>query len=243
MTNDTQPTDLPTETVSNGWKVWGIPTSIIWWKNQTTANVTKITSYNIEQECGGKSCFASLVAGAIEEVQSWIQAGVKVKDSRWVDVGGGDGYYSIALKLLGAKSVCLLDIEPPSKLATPVLEAVGVEVVEGDGGSVEFCDIDSIALLYVPDLELSNVFMNYPDLTMAVVSSDMFNDDFAEIAGWRSYDVTEGKRHFTIGEGNAVFSHDAHYLDDDLMCYFGDKIMDETNVSRQLQKIVEEYSE
>jgi len=237
-----QITPKPIENFCNYWKIWGIPSSLDWWQKQTALYANSLTQFDDKDECGGQSCFASLVVAAIEEVELWIKAGVNVTGRTWVDIGGSNGYYAIALKLLGAKCVTLLDVEPPCKWAIPVLDAVGVDCINGAGETKVFNNVNSIALLYVPDLKLCDVFQNYPDLTMAVVSSDMFNDDYAEIVKWRSCDQLDAKRHFTIGEGMAIFSHDPHEMDDDIMCYFGDKIMDKMYVSCQLSKIIEEYS-
>lgn len=167
----------------------------------------------------------------------------KKKNRAWVDIGGSNGYYAIALKLLGAKSVILLDIDLPCKWAVPVLNAVGVESLVGDGSKMPFSSIDSITLLYIESLELSNVFFNYPDLTQAVISGGFWDEEFGEIAEWTIHNVSYQRKFFIIGDGSAIPAEIELTPDDEIYWVEGRKIADPKQIQLELsarqRKLVE----
>ena len=128
-------------------------------------------SYQDDSKYGDRYRYAIQVAAALEEVESWMKAGVIVNDRQWADAGGGNGYYSVALRLAGAKNVTLLDSSQPCQSARPDLATAEVTVLIGDGGKVCMPQVDALALLYVPELEISDVFHLYPALTQVIVDN------------------------------------------------------------------------
>lgn len=198
-------TNTPFAEINGGWAIWGIPTSIDWWKVQENEYIESLVKYRHNKEAGGSTCFATLVSAALEEVSIWIESGVKVKGRSWLDIGGGNGYYAIALKLLGAKHVKLIDVEAPSKYATPVLRSLNIESIVKDGRDIFSNDVDSIVLLYVPLLGIADVFANYPGIFQAVIDVDCFDERFLKISNWGRNSFFEKEKLFRLGCGGAVF--------------------------------------
>ena len=75
--------------------------------------------------------FMGFVVGALDRVAAWKKRGLQV-ERPWVDLGGGAGYFALALRLLGAPSATVVDLVAPGPLVRSVLETAGVEFVEGD---------------------------------------------------------------------------------------------------------------
>ena len=157
----------PYKSESDGWYIWDIPVSTRWWRSLDPSEVSSLCQYPHEGR-DGKSYFAAMVAAAIEEVEHWQIHGLDVDGLRWLDIGGADGYYAIALKLCGAKCVILVDERTPSAWALPVLDKVGVEVVKEDGNLFSSDDAEACLLLHNPEVEFGAVLSNNPALRLVL---------------------------------------------------------------------------
>ncbi len=155
------------------WDVWGIPVDIDWWRSKPPILVDSLCYRNEAWSSGGPSCLAAMIAAAlVEEVRSWETEGVQVAGRTWVDLGGSDGYYAVALKLCGARRAVLLDTSTPSEWAGPVLAAAGVSVIVGDANSTQADEVDSACLLYVPGITAAKTIGRYPALAQLVTNDE-----------------------------------------------------------------------
>jgi len=159
----------------SGVRVWGVPISTEWWCDQW-ANAEaryRLTSLCLGDESmarDGPGRFTGLAAAALEQVGRWESSGVLVRGRAWADVGGGDGYYALALRLCGASRVILLDPSPPSAWAAPVLASAGVNVLTTDARCFDYSEIDSIGFLYVPDVQVEELLQRSRRLEQLVTS-------------------------------------------------------------------------
>src|SRR5207249_7827897 len=146
-------------------------------------------------------------AAALEQVGRWESSGVLVRGRAWADVGGGDGYYALALRLCGASRVILLDPSPPSAWAAPVLASAGVDVLTTDARCFDYSEIDSISFLYVPDVQVEELLQRSRRLEQLVTSeiddADVVRETCKE-HGWSLRRPATTGTFFTVGEPSAI---------------------------------------
>ncbi len=149
-TRGTQAERPPLSRGPHGVEVWGIPIDLAWWRREHARSPEAVRGLCLGDNLawGTQGNFAALVAAAAEEVRFWERSGVLVQDRVFADLGGGDGYYAVALMLAGARRVLLVDEALPSAAAAPVLVAVGVDVLHGDITKLRLEEPDSALLLY-----------------------------------------------------------------------------------------------
>lgn len=147
---------------------------------------------------------AGLVAGAIAEVAAWQKAGIVVPGRRWADIGGGRGYYALALKLAGATHATVLDERAPDPWAAPVLWDAEVEVIVGDATTVGVPGADAALLLYVETDPLAVLEAN-PDLRLLIVDHlDPHERQVIEASGWKVTSLTFPRGDLAMTEGQVV---------------------------------------
>lgn len=145
-----------------------------------------------------RSRFALEVAEAYAEVRSWERAGVPIRGTRWVDLGGSDGRYTVALKLCGATAVTLVDLYPPVIAAVPVLEAAGARVIVGDMRKIEPVDADATCFLHVM-LPVASAFGAAPGVGIVVIDRFFGKRDAAMLpAGWAARTIKASDLHAAI---------------------------------------------
>ena len=171
----------PLEQLGDIWKIWGIPVELEWWRQQSVETTCKLCSYDKDHGVWFTAC----VTAALEQLRAWIQSGLEVKGRTWIDVGGGYGYYSVALKLLGAASVKLIDPIQPSKWTKPVCSAAGIKVITADGNKTAIQEADSALLLYVPGVGIHDVLLQHPHLTQMVTDDIWFMEKWFSEIGWQ----------------------------------------------------------
>ena len=187
---------------SDGPRIWDIPISLSWWRGRTEEQVATLCDYDYAT-AGGRSWFASMVAAAAENVEGWKMSGVAVSGRRWVDIGGNQGYYSVALKLAGAESVRLLDPIPPRDCSAPVLNEVGVQSTVADANAFSGQLEDSALLIYVPDVRMRNVLAAFPNLQQ-IILDDRSDADFLMHLGWSEVRLQLASHFFLLGEPQAI---------------------------------------
>jgi hypothetical protein len=155
-------------------RIWGLSVNPEWWEGEWNSSDPYAKQY-IEHLAAyspylrpGPSCYAALVAGAIEEVRLWEQCGIEIKNRHWADLGGSDGYYAVAWKIGGALKATLIDAEPPGEWASPVLEQAGVEVKTCYLPEPNVTDADSACILHVPGLDPIEMLEETPSLRVLV---------------------------------------------------------------------------
>jgi predicted Fe-Mo cluster-binding NifX family protein len=109
-----------------------------------------------------------LVLGARSDIRSLARSGVQIAGRAWADLGGGEGYYAVALLLEGAARVVLVDEDSPRPLALALLEQAGVEVVVGDARSVRLTAVDALLALY--SIDPGRVLHSHRRIQTAVVA-------------------------------------------------------------------------
>lgn len=145
---------VPWKNSPEGWCAWGIPIDPIWWQKEGKSSTSrlqelrKLADYHPDLDAG-PGCMAALIAAALAELREWELCGIPIAGKEWADLGGGNGYYSIALRLLGAKSVLLVDEDLPSPWAMPLLSANGVEVAQADATDYPLATENAALLLGV----------------------------------------------------------------------------------------------
>lgn len=136
-----------------------------------------------------------LVLGARSELRSLARLGVDVAGRAWADLGGGEGYYALALLLEGATRVVLVDEDSPRPLALALLDQVGVEVVVGDGRRARLTAVDALLALY--SIDPAPLLPAHPRVRTAVVAPAREPFSFARTA---TSPILGGQRN----AGNAV---------------------------------------
>ena len=193
----------PLDRDENGWRVWGIPIGVDWWRAQDQGYTEALAKPIYVPDLEGPTAFAGMVAACVEQILEWQRGGVEIVGRKWVDVGGGNGHYSIALKILGASEASLMDVEPPSVWASPVLAAAGVDVILADGRTTGVPTADSACLLYNPGVGIIDVLEQNPSLTQVVWDDDLPPRWLREI-GWSETLICQRESYFLLGEGGAL---------------------------------------
>lgn len=196
---------IPLDKRKNSWMVWGIPISAGWWQSQPSSLAHTLC---LDEQNNG-AWFAALVAAAFECLSSWSRSGLEIKGRTWVDVGGGYGHFSIALKLFDAENVTMIDPRKPNKWTLPVCKATGVQVITADGNKTVIQDSDSALLLNVPDVKLRKVFLNHPGLTQMVTDDTWFLERWLTEIGWQERLLTLQRPVFVLGDDCAVLNDHA----------------------------------
>ena len=198
----------PIEILDNNWRIWGVPVELDWWSQESIDTVRELCLYNKDHGVW----FAARVAAALEQLRAWIRLGLKVKGRTWIDIGGGSGHYSVALKLLDAANVTLVDPILLNKWAEPVCNAVGVQAIKTDGNKISIQEADSALLLYVPDVVIREVFLQHPQLTQMVTDDIWFIEEWICKIGWQKRDITLRYPFFILGDdGATVNDHGKEY--------------------------------
>lgn len=196
--------EQPLVRVNNAVSVYGVPVATSWWRMLEPGAAQEMC----QGKCGGPAQFASMVAAALEELEQAVVGGLQIADRNWADVGGGRGHYAIALSILGARSVTLVEPRAPDEIARAVLEAAGVEVVSATAQDYRCETADSVLLLYVPDVGLSDLKRSTPNAGQLVVDAcrDIKRHRFFE-AEWEVLPLHGRVPFFMLGEGGAVTRH------------------------------------
>ena len=179
------------------WMFWELPSDISWWKAQSRDTVDALCKYDIDQDDFGRNNCAATIIAAIEEVRAWIKQGVVVKDRNWIDIGGFFGYHSIALKLLGAKTVTLVDETAPGKFSRPILDAVGVNVITEDAYSIDVPFVDSILCLFVPGVYVGDFLSS----ATTQVITDQTEIDQEPMSQWKQSKIHAAGAYFSVSAG------------------------------------------
>lgn len=199
-----------------GWLAWGTPVEPAWWQAEGERGATRLAelvalaNYD-DHEGGGPGCMAGLIAAAIQEVRSWKALGIPIAGRRWADLGGGRGYYAVALLLEGAAAVTVVDLEAADPWAAPILDAVGVSYVQGDVCATPVADADA-ALLFGVLVGVDEVAAVSSSLRMVLTS----NEESAEFVatddpGWSVVTYTYEDVWFAMSDGVAVPGYDGRF--------------------------------
>ena len=150
-------------------------------------------------EAGGMTCAAAQVVAAIEVVRFWIERGIPVREHTWVDVGGSRiGHYAIALALLGARGVTLLEPKPPTRWSRPLLSAAGVRVITAPAKGHTLPGVSAALRLYVPDCSDQETMALSSKIALLITNEDRVPGG---VHSWTTTPLRDPNAHFLIGEG------------------------------------------